>query len=101
MMADLMDQHMPDQIAERFVALGPDIEDWAAIKMNHVRKRTGLAAFPLREAVSAKQAEQFEFRFGVEFDTMYDTMIQKLWQGTSLCDASPRNPAISSSEKVP
>src|SRR5271163_1867632 len=37
MMADLMHQHVLDDGAERFIVLGPIIQDRATIKPNHVR----------------------------------------------------------------
>lgn len=64
MVADLVHQHMADDGAERVLAIGPIIEDRAAIEPDHVGLLPGLREdFALRQAAAAKEAEQIVVAF--------------------------------------
>jgi hypothetical protein len=61
MVADLVDEHVRDEVAERFLVLGPVIQERAAVEPDHVGELPGLKrGRPLRQADAAKEAEQIE-----------------------------------------
>src|SRR5689334_21526610 len=62
MMADLVDQHMGDDVAQRLLVLRPVVEDGAAVERDAVRPLAGLGVPALGEAASLEQAEQIERR---------------------------------------
>jgi hypothetical protein len=64
MMADLMHQHMPDDRTERFVVLGPVVEDRAPVEPDHVRHLHRSALRAERQADALEQAEQVEIALG-------------------------------------
>ncbi len=63
MVADLVDEHVGDDVAERFLVLRPVIEDRAAVEGNAVRHLAGLDGEALADAAALEQAEQVEGRF--------------------------------------
>lgn len=64
MMANFMHEHMGDDVAERVVALGPEVEDGSPIKPDHVRLCACLGKMlALGEAATAKKAKKIEFGF--------------------------------------
>src|SRR5271169_5350460 len=64
MMTDLVHQHMLDDGAERFVVLGPVIDDRAAIEPDHVGHLYRRAVGAERQANALEQAEQIELALG-------------------------------------
>ena len=64
MMADLVHQHVLDDRAERFLVLGPVVENRPAVKPDHVRHLHRRALRAERQADALEQAEQVEFAFG-------------------------------------
>src|SRR5580704_5731705 len=60
MMADLVNEHMLDDIAQRVLVLGPVIEDRPAVEPDHVRHLPGGAFRAERQADPLEQAEQVE-----------------------------------------
>ena len=63
-MADLVDEHVPDDGAERFVVLRPVIEDRPTIEPDHVGHLHRCAFGAERQADALEQAEQIEFALG-------------------------------------
>ncbi len=60
-MADLMDEDMADDGAQRFLVLGPVIENGAAIEENHIGQHAGMRQlFAMGEAHALEQSEQVE-----------------------------------------
>ena len=62
MVADLVDQHMGDDVAQRLLVLGPVVEDGAAVERDAVRPLAGLRVPALGDAAPLEQAEQIEGR---------------------------------------
>ncbi len=62
MVADLVDQHMSDDVAQRLLVLGPIVEDGAAIERDAVRPLAGRGVPALGDAAALEQAEQVERR---------------------------------------
>lgn len=61
MMADLVNQDMADDGAQRFLVLGPVIEDGPAIEEDHVGQHAGMGKLlAMGEAGALEQAEQVE-----------------------------------------
>src|ERR1700730_11216249 len=58
MVADLVDQHMAHDVAQRLLVLGPVIQDRAAVEPDHVRKSGNVAMGLMRKPNTMKQAEQ-------------------------------------------
>src|SRR5208282_578520 len=67
MMTDLVHQHMLDDRAERFVMLGPVIEDRAAIQPDHVGHLHRRAFDTERQTDALEQTEQIELALRVHF----------------------------------
>ena len=66
MMADLVNEHMGDDGAERLLVLGPIIEDGAAIEEDHVGKGARMGhLLAMGEPHALEQAEQVEFARGL------------------------------------
>ena len=66
MMADLVNEHMGDDRAQRIPVLGPIIEDGPAIEEDHVGKRSRMGQLlAMREAHALEKAEQIEFALGL------------------------------------
>src|SRR5690606_38642586 len=63
MVADLMNQHMGDDIAQHFFMFGPVVEDRATIERDTVWAFAGLQAETFPNAASFKKAEQVEWGF--------------------------------------
>src|ERR1700736_6119030 len=61
MMADLVNQHMADDMAQRLVMFGPIIQDGATIQPDHVGQACDVVIAAKRQAYADKQAEQVEF----------------------------------------
>src|SRR3954466_7523128 len=59
--ADLVDEDMADDMAERLVVLGPVIEDWPPVQPDHVGQPRDVVIALLRQAGALEQAEQIEF----------------------------------------
>lgn len=60
MMADLMDQDMAHEIVERFVRIGPIVEDRAPVEENHIGRRRGVECPASGDAVTLIETEQAE-----------------------------------------
>jgi hypothetical protein len=61
MMADLVNEHMGDDGAQRLLVLGPVIEDGTAVEKDHVGQRPGMGQFlAMGEAQALEQAEQIK-----------------------------------------
>ena len=65
MMTDLVHQDVPDDRAQRFVVVGPVIEDRPAIEPDHIRHLHRRAFAAERQADALEQAEQIELALGV------------------------------------
>src|ERR1700722_14728508 len=61
MMADFVNQHMADDMAQRIVVFGPVIQDRAAIQPDHVGKPGDVVMATEGQADALEQAEQVEF----------------------------------------
>ena len=61
MVADFVDQHMADDMAERLLVLGPIVQDGPAVEPDHVGQAGDVAMALLRQPHALKQAEQVEF----------------------------------------
>src|SRR5262252_10277667 len=59
-MSNLVYQHMSHDSAQRFVVLGPVVEDWAAIQPDHVWHLHWRALRAERQANTLKQAQQIK-----------------------------------------
>ena len=68
MMADLVDQHVGDDGAQRLLFFAPEVEQRTPIEPDHVGHRAGfLDRGPMRQAAAAKQPEQVEFALRAHF----------------------------------
>ena len=66
MMADLVNEHMGDDGAQRLLVLGPVIENGAPVEEDHIGKCSGMREFlGLGEAGSLEQPEKVELAFGL------------------------------------
>ena len=63
MMADFVDQNMGDDVAQRFLVLGPVVEDRAAIEQDPVRHVAAFDRETLRQAAAFEETQQVEGRF--------------------------------------
>ncbi len=63
MMADLVDQNMGDDIAQRFFMFGPIVKDRTAVERDAVGAFAGLQAETLTDATTFEKAEQIKRRF--------------------------------------
>src|SRR5258708_19769702 len=61
MMADLVNQHVADDMAQGLVMLGPIIQDRAAIEPDQVGQPRDIVIAAERQADALEQAEQIEF----------------------------------------
>jgi len=64
MMADLVDQHVADDVAQRFVVFGPVIEDRSPVEPDHVGQPRDISMALMRQADALEQSKQVEFAFG-------------------------------------
>src|SRR3954453_17918535 len=60
MMADLVDQHVADDIAQRVLVFGQIIQDRPAVQPDHIRQPRDVLIAAKRQADALKQAEQVE-----------------------------------------
>src|SRR5207248_9033057 len=60
MVADLVDQHMADDMAEALVVLGPIVQDRPAVEPDHVGQPRHVTKTLLWQADALEQAEQVE-----------------------------------------
>src|SRR4051794_31006372 len=67
MMADLVNQHVADDMLQCFFVLGPVIEDRPAVEPNQIRQPGNVLIAAKRQADALKQAEQVELAFRVHF----------------------------------
>lgn len=66
MMADLMDEDMADDGAQRLLMLGPVIENGTAVEEDHIGECPGLRQLlALGKAYALEQSEQVEFALGL------------------------------------
>src|ERR1700676_4398288 len=65
MMADLVNQHMADDMAERLVMFGPVIQDRPAVEPDHVGEARDVLVAAKRQADADEQAKQIEFALGL------------------------------------
>ena len=65
MVADFVDQHMADDVAQRLFMLGPVIQDRPAVEPDHVGQAGDIVIAAEREADAVEQAEQVEFALGL------------------------------------
>jgi hypothetical protein len=63
MMADLVDQNMGDDIAQRFFMFGPIVQDRTAVERDAVGTFAGLQAETFADATTFEKAEQIKRRF--------------------------------------
>src|ERR1700722_18954483 len=61
MVADLVNQHMENDMAEGFVMFGPVIQDRSAVEPDHVGQPRNVLMAAERQADPLEQAEQVEF----------------------------------------
>src|SRR5882757_9160236 len=76
MMADLVNQHMAVDMAERLFMFGPIIENRQAIEENHGRVVRGEGAFPAGEIGALEQAQYVEGRF--EFHVVDHVVVREI-----------------------
>src|ERR1700754_1631159 len=60
MVADLVDQHVADDVAKRLFVLGPIAQDRTAVQPDHVGQAGDVAVALLRQTDALKQAKQVE-----------------------------------------
>src|SRR6185312_15214342 len=65
MVPDLVDQDVADDMAQRFLMLGPVIQDRPPVEPDHVGQSGDVAVALLRQADALKQAEQVELALGL------------------------------------
>lgn len=66
MMADLMDEHMADDGAQRLSMLGPVIENGTPVEEDHIGERAGLRELlGLGKTQALEEPEQVEFALGL------------------------------------
>ena len=66
--ADLVDQHMGDDLGEGFLAVGPEVDDRTPIEPDHIGLIAGLRQMlALRQPLAAKQAEKIIFGLAFHF----------------------------------
>jgi len=63
MMANLVDQHVPDDVSQRLVVFGPVIEDRPAVEPDHVGQPRDISMALMRQADAVEKPEQVEFAF--------------------------------------
>src|SRR5207248_3585252 len=67
MVADLVNQHVADDMLQRFFVLGPVIQDRPTVKPNQIRQPGNVLIAAKRQPDALKQAEQVELAFRVQF----------------------------------
>ena len=76
MVAELVDQHMGDDVAQRFLVLGPIVENGAPVERDAVRAFAGGRVPAFRDAAALEQAEQVER--GFQRQIVHDLLGRKL-----------------------
>src|ERR1700676_653132 len=67
MMADLVDQHVTDDMAQGLLVLGPIVQDRPAIQPDHVGQPRQIVVALMRQSNALEQAEQLELALGLHF----------------------------------
>ena len=68
MMADLMDENVGDNGAQRVAMLGPVIENGPAVEEHYIGKPSGLLeGLVVREADALEQSQEIELALGLHF----------------------------------
>ena len=75
MVADLVDQHVGDDVAQRFLVLGPVVEDGTPIERHAVGSFAGGGVPALGDAAPLEEAEQVERR--LQRQVVHDLLVGK------------------------
>src|SRR5882672_4896816 len=67
MVADFVNQHMADDMAQRLLMFGPVIEDRPAVEPDHVGQAGNVVIAAERQAEALEKAEQVEFALSLHF----------------------------------